>query len=40
MALIQVELHHGGDGGKDFLFGLTVGIVYLTALSIIFVKGL
>jgi hypothetical protein len=36
--LVQVAFHHGGVGGKDFLFGFVMGIVNLTALSIIFVK--
>lgn len=36
--LEQVEFHHGGEGGKDFLFGLILGIIALAALSIIFVN--
>jgi len=35
---VQVEFHQGGVGGKDFLFGLMLGIVDSAALSIIFVN--
>jgi hypothetical protein len=36
--LLQVEFHHGGVDGKDFLSGLELGIVDLATLSIIFVN--
>jgi len=35
---VQVEFHHGGEGGNVFVFGLLTGIVALAELFIILVK--